>query len=84
MTSAAEAGLMPLPTISDRLKHLKPSQELLDFYRHKIETFEEEHADMLAKLDRYKLGFEEQVMLVLSKIAVLTSPAQNAMGDCSA
>ena len=36
-------------------------QELLGFYRQKIAEFDGEHADMLAKLERYKVTFADQV-----------------------
>ena len=51
----------PLPTLAERVRGLRPSHELLEFYRKKIEEFDGEHADMLAKLERYKATFEEQV-----------------------
>lgn len=35
-------------------------QELLGFYRQKIAEFDGEHADMLAKLERYKVTFADQ------------------------
>jgi hypothetical protein len=57
-----DSDLAPLPTVSERLRGLKPSTELLEFYRQKIEEFDGEHADMLARLERYKATFEEQVM----------------------
>lgn len=53
--------LSALPSIADRLRKLRPSQELLDFYRQKIAEFDGEHADMLTKLERYKATFEDQV-----------------------
>lgn len=55
-----DAGLAPIPALSDRLKSLRPSHELLAFYRQKISEFDGEHADLLTKLDRYKASFAEQ------------------------
>ena len=49
-----------IPSVGERLRGLRPSHDLLEFYRKKIEEFDGEHAEMLAKLDRYKATFEEQ------------------------
>lgn len=51
----------PLPPVSERLHGLKPSHELLEFYRQKIDECDGEHAEMLARLERYKATFAEQV-----------------------
>lgn len=51
----------PLPTVNERLGHLKPSKELLEYYRRKIAEYDGEHEEMLQKLDRYKCTYEEQV-----------------------
>ncbi|XP_039616601.1 coiled-coil domain-containing protein 77 [Polypterus senegalus] len=50
----------PLPPISQRLAHLRPSRELLEFYRRKVAEFDSEHEDMLRVLDTYKATYEEQ------------------------
>ena len=52
--------LSSLPSVAERLRNLRPSQELLDFYRQKISEFDGEHADLLSKLERYKSTFEDQ------------------------
>jgi coiled-coil domain-containing protein 77 len=52
---------LAVDAVEERLKQLKPSSELLNFYRQKIAEFDGEHVDMLSKLERYKLTFEEQV-----------------------
>eukprot|EP00054_Salpingoeca_dolichothecata_P011369 m.63152 g.63152 ORF g.63152 m.63152 type:complete len:556 (+) comp19431_c1_seq2:89-1756(+) len=57
---ATENGLDPIPPIAERLRSLQPSQELLQFYRQKILEFDGEHAELVAKLEKYKLTFEEQ------------------------
>lgn len=51
----------PLPTVNERLGHLKPSKELLEYYRRKIAEYDGEHDEMLRKLERYKCTYEEQV-----------------------
>ncbi|XP_020909424.1 coiled-coil domain-containing protein 77 [Exaiptasia diaphana] len=50
----------PLPTVNERLGHLKPSKELLEYYRRKIAEYDGEHEEMLQKLDCYKCTYEEQ------------------------
>eukprot|EP01147_Barroeca_monosierra_P010863 gene10863-2938_t len=47
-------NLSPLPPITQRLKGLRPSKELLEFYRQKLAEFDAEHAAMLGKLEKYK------------------------------
>uniref|UniRef100_A0A8C3IVE8 Coiled-coil domain containing 77 n=1 Tax=Chrysemys picta bellii TaxID=8478 RepID=A0A8C3IVE8_CHRPI len=50
----------PLPSISERLAFLRPSRELLEYYRKKIAEFDEEHEDLLRRLERYKGTYDEQ------------------------
>ncbi|XP_074862360.1 coiled-coil domain-containing protein 77 isoform X2 [Carettochelys insculpta] len=50
----------PLPPISERLAFLRPSRELLEYYRKKIAEFDEEHEDLLKRLERYKGTYDEQ------------------------
>lgn len=51
----------PIPSINERLGHLRPSRELLEYYRKKIAEFDEEHEEMLKKLENYKVTYEQQV-----------------------
>jgi hypothetical protein len=44
-----------------KLAYLRPSRELLEYYRKKIAEFDDEHDSMLQKLDQYKMTYEEQV-----------------------
>lgn len=53
--------LSPLPTINQRLGHLKPSRELLEYYRKKIAEYDGEHEAVTRKLEEYKCTYEEQV-----------------------
>lgn len=46
--------------------HLRPSRELLEYYRKKIAEYDEEHDHMVSKLEEYKITYEEQVGIVLS------------------
>ncbi|MEE6478094.1 hypothetical protein FKM82_011732 [Ascaphus truei] len=50
----------PLPPITERLAFLRPSRELLEYYRRKIAEFDEEHEDLLKRLEQYKATYEEQ------------------------
>lgn len=52
----------PLPTVNERLGHLKPSRELLEYYRRKIAEYDGEYEEMVRKLELYKCTYEEQVI----------------------
>ena len=41
--------------------YLRPSRELLEYYRKKIAEFDDEHESMLQRLEHYKMTYEEQV-----------------------
>ena len=51
----------PIPSITERLGQLRPSKELLEYYRKKIAEFDNEHEQMVNKLDSYKCTYQEQV-----------------------
>lgn len=51
----------PLPPIHERLAQLRPSRELLEFYRQKIAQFDSEHLELLQMLEKYKSITEDQV-----------------------
>ncbi|KFQ37751.1 Coiled-coil domain-containing protein 77, partial [Mesitornis unicolor] len=50
----------PLRSINERLAFLRPSRELLEYYRKKIADFDEEHEDLVKRLERYKETYDEQ------------------------
>ncbi|TWW75640.1 coiled-coil domain-containing protein 77 [Takifugu flavidus] len=50
----------PLPSIHERLAYLRPSRELLDFYRQKIAQFDEEHAELQQMLEQHRRSTEDQ------------------------
>ncbi|KAM5172612.1 coiled-coil domain-containing protein 77 isoform 1-T2 [Mantella aurantiaca] len=50
----------PLPPINERLAYLRPSRELLEYYRKKIAEFDEEHEELAKRLEQYKSTYEEQ------------------------
>ncbi|NXY06560.1 CCD77 protein, partial [Pteruthius melanotis] len=52
-----------LPSISERLAHLNPSRELLEYYRKKIADFDEEHEELVKRLEKYKQTYDEQHQL---------------------
>ncbi|XP_076468752.1 coiled-coil domain-containing protein 77-like [Babylonia areolata] len=49
-----------LPGINERLGHLRPSRELLEYYRKKIAEYDDEHDELISKLEEYKVTYEEQ------------------------
>lgn len=51
----------PLPPINERLAYLRPSRELLEFYRQKIAQFDGEHEDLLQMLEKYRATTDDQV-----------------------
>ncbi|XP_034258979.1 coiled-coil domain-containing protein 77 [Pantherophis guttatus] len=50
----------PLPSINERLAYLRPSRELLEYYRKKIAEFDEEHEGLVKRLETYKASYDEQ------------------------
>ncbi|XP_068169718.1 coiled-coil domain-containing protein 77 isoform X2 [Antennarius striatus] len=50
----------PLPPIHERLAYLRPSRELLEFYRQKIAQFDVEHEELLQMLEKYRGVTEDQ------------------------
>ncbi|XP_059833690.1 coiled-coil domain-containing protein 77 isoform X1 [Hypanus sabinus] len=50
----------PIPSVNERLAFLRPSRELLEYYRKKIAQFDEEHENLMGKLEKYKATYEEQ------------------------
>ncbi|XP_048463757.1 coiled-coil domain-containing protein 77 [Rhincodon typus] len=53
-------GSPPIPSVNERLAFLRPSRELLEYYRKKIAEFDEEHETLLKRLENYKATYEEQ------------------------
>ncbi|KAM6321688.1 coiled-coil domain-containing protein 77 [Aegotheles albertisi] len=58
--SPSQEDFTPLPSINERLAFLHPSRELLEYYRKKIADFDEEHEDLVKRLERYKETHDEQ------------------------
>ena len=68
--------------------HLRPSRELLEYYRKKIGEFEDEHEKLVSKLDEYKMTYEEQVCDHMSfenvfSFSFATQTSSICCGQCS-
>ncbi|XP_061108554.1 coiled-coil domain-containing protein 77 [Conger conger] len=50
----------PLPPVKERLAFLRPSRELLEFYRQKVAQFDGEHVELVEMLEKYKATSEDQ------------------------
>ena len=59
----------PAPPLAERLAGLRPSRELLEFYRCKVAEFDEVHEDLIKRLDSYKSTLQNQVCVVFSSRA---------------
>lgn len=57
----SQEDFTPLPSVSERLGRLNPSHELLEYYRKKIADFDEEHEELIKRLEKYKQTYDEQV-----------------------
>jgi len=55
----------PIPTIEERLSRLRPSRELLEYYRKKIAEFDDEHEEMIQRMNKYKISHEDQQKMEL-------------------
>ncbi|NXS45264.1 CCD77 protein, partial [Balaeniceps rex] len=58
--SPTQENFTPLPSINERLAFLHPSWELLEYYHKKIADFDDEHEDLVKRLERYKETYDEQ------------------------
>ncbi|NXE42720.1 CCD77 protein, partial [Ptilorrhoa leucosticta] len=72
-----------LPSISERLAHLNPSHELLEYYRKKIADFDEEHEELVKRLEKYKQTYDEQHQLQweVRHLEEETAELQKALSD---
>ncbi|NXX30126.1 CCD77 protein, partial [Nicator chloris] len=61
--SPSREDFSPLPSLSERLGRLNPSQELLEYYRKKVADFDEEHEELMKRLEKYKQTYDEQHQL---------------------
>lgn len=48
-----------VPPLSERLGQLRPSRELLEYYRQKIVEYDSEYEKLLKKLEKYKCTYEQ-------------------------
>lgn len=51
----------PLPSVNERLAQLRPSRELLEYYRLKMAEFDDEYDALTERLEQYKCTYEDQV-----------------------
>ncbi|XP_007429561.1 coiled-coil domain-containing protein 77 isoform X1 [Python bivittatus] len=58
--SPHQSDSTPLPSINERLAYLRPSRELLEYYRKKIAEFDEEHEALVKRLETYKASYDDQ------------------------
>ncbi|KAJ0029712.1 hypothetical protein NQD34_004709 [Periophthalmus magnuspinnatus] len=82
-TQPGKAPDSPLPSVNERLAYLRPSRELLEFYRQKIAQFDSEHEELLQMLEKYKGVTDEQHKLQweLRQREGEISELQNALSD---
>ncbi|ESP04557.1 hypothetical protein LOTGIDRAFT_198558 [Lottia gigantea] len=59
-SSPTPGGESPLPGINERLGQLRPSRELLEYYRKKIAEYDDEHDQLVCKLEEYRVTYEDQ------------------------
>ncbi|CAL1595553.1 unnamed protein product [Knipowitschia caucasica] len=73
----------PLPSVQERLAYLRPSRELLEFYRQKIAQFDSEHEELLQMLVKYKGITDDQHKLQweLRQREGEITQLQNALSD---
>ena len=51
------------PSVNTRLANLRPSKDLLDYYRTKISQYDAEFEMLGQKLDAFKVGYQDQESL---------------------
>ena len=61
--SAGNSNNSNIPTVDERLGYLRPSRELLEYYRKKIGEYDIEREDLIKKLDKIKDSLDDQVSL---------------------
>merc|ERR1712202_45957 len=44
---------------------LRPSRELLEYYRKKVAQFDDEHEEMIKRMEKYKVSYEDQQKMEL-------------------
>ena len=54
------AGAGSLPEIEERLHRLRPSRELLEFYRKKISEYDSDYESLEQRLEQYRGSFDSQ------------------------
>ncbi|CAF0721823.1 unnamed protein product [Brachionus calyciflorus] len=49
-----------IPTVNERLGYLRPSRELLEYYRKKIGEYDSEREELFKRLDKFKQTLDDQ------------------------
>ena len=57
-SSQEDSLLDGVPSLNERLGQLRPSRELLEYYRQKIAEYDGEYEKLLKKLEKYKCTYE--------------------------
>ena len=57
-SSREDSLLDGVPTLNERLGQLRPSRELLEYYRQKIAEYDGEYEKLLKRLEKYKCTYE--------------------------
>lgn len=55
-----DSSKIKIPTIDERLGYLRPSRELLEYYRKKIGEYDIEREEILKRLDKFKAALDDQ------------------------
>ncbi|XP_011474841.1 coiled-coil domain-containing protein 77 [Oryzias latipes] len=73
----------PLPPVHERLAHLRPSRELLEFYRQKIAQYDGENEELLQMLEKHRSIMDDQHKLQweLRQREGEVAELQNALSD---
>ncbi|NWV26745.1 CCD77 protein, partial [Origma solitaria] len=81
--SPIQEDFTSLPSVSERMAHLNPSHELLEYYRKKIADFDEEHEELVKRLEKYKQTYDEQHQLQweVRHLEEETAELQKALSD---
>jgi len=82
-SSSRNSNFSPIPSVIERLGQLRPSKELLEYYRKKLAEYDNDHEALVSKLDRFKNVFEDQhkTQSELQQKEEEVGKLQNALSD---
>ena len=55
------SNCLPFNAYVTYLGHLRPSRDLLEYYRRKIAEYDEEYEKLVGKLEKYRCTYEDVV-----------------------